>query len=54
MTDEEIQMIRNFNNQRQREWWARQSQDERRERRQRYALTQARRKAAQADAVAAK
>lgn len=47
ITAAELQEIRAYNNARNREWWARQSQDERRERRQKYALTQARRKAAQ-------
>ena len=44
MTNAELAEIREYQRKRNREWWAKQSPDERRERRQRYALNAARNK----------
>lgn len=38
VTPAELEAIRQYNNTRNRDWWARQSPEERRARRQRYAL----------------
>lgn len=52
LTAAEIEEARAYNRQRNREWWNSMDADERRARRQRYALNAARRKT-QADAAAA-
>lgn len=42
ITPDELQQVREYRNRVQREWWSRKTPEERRERRQRYALNAAR------------
>lgn len=44
LTKDELQAIRDYHNERNRNWWHKQSPEERRARRQRYALNAIRRK----------